>query len=112
VRPRLLIRAAAERDLRSIADYLAVRSVTAALRFGEAADKAFAQLLDFPHSGARLMLANPRLVGLRAWHITGFRQYRIFDLPTSERIEILRVLHGARDLEGILGSTGDDDASE
>jgi toxin ParE1/3/4 len=38
------------------------------------------------------------------WRIKNFRDYLVFYLVQDEQIEILRVLHGARDLEGILST--------
>jgi toxin ParE1/3/4 len=43
-----------------------------------------------------------RLSTLRQWPIRGFENYLIFYLPTEAGIDVLRVLHGARDIDRIL----------
>jgi len=35
---------------------------------------------------------------VRSWHVDGFRRYLIFYRELPDRIQIWRVLHGARDL--------------
>jgi toxin ParE1/3/4 len=45
---------------------------------------------------------NPHLAGIRQWRIPGFEKYLIFYRPLEDGIEILRVLHGARDIRRIL----------
>jgi toxin ParE1/3/4 len=41
------------------------------------------------------------------WPIKGFANYLIFYRMRSNSIEIVRVLHGARDIEGARGGEGD-----
>lgn len=43
------------------------------------------------------------LAGMRFHSVHGFRKYLIFYIPGSEGIEIVRVLHGARDLKTLFG---------
>jgi toxin ParE1/3/4 len=39
------------------------------------------------------------------WHsVRGFRKYLVFYIPRSDGIEVVRVLHGARDLEALFRS--------
>jgi len=38
------------------------------------------------------------LSGVRSWVVPGFENYVIFYLPTQDEVQILAVLHGARDL--------------
>ena len=44
-----------------------------------------------------------RLAGLRTWPIEGFDAVKVYYLVGTSEISILRVLHGRRDIEGILG---------
>jgi toxin ParE1/3/4 len=87
----------AREDLRACALYIARDSPDAALRFLDAAEAAFARLLERPYAGIAVALPSPRLAGLRRWSVPGFPSHLIFYLPTDEGIEIVRVLHGARD---------------
>jgi toxin ParE1/3/4 len=38
----------------------------------------------------------------RSWRVKGFRNYLIFYEALSDRVRLLRVLHGARDLQAEL----------
>jgi toxin ParE1/3/4 len=39
---------------------------------------------------------------IRQWRIKNFKDYLIFYKVQEEQVEVLRVLHGARDLEDLL----------
>jgi toxin ParE1/3/4 len=93
----------ARTDLVEIAAAIGERSEDAAYRFLRAAAEAFGKLAEFPGMGARREARDPKLVGLRSWPITGFRNYLVFYTPTRRGIRVLRVLHGARDLRRIFG---------
>ena len=41
---------------------------------------------------------------IRQWRVKDFKEYLIFYRIQDDRVEILRVLHGARDLEGLLSN--------
>ena len=45
---------------------------------------------------------NPALAGLRVWSIRKFENYLIFYRPVPDGIEVVRVLHGSRDIDTIL----------
>ena len=57
-----------------------------------------------PGMGERRESANPRLAELRVWRVEGFEKHLIFYRPTQGGIEIVRVLHGARDIDSVLES--------
>jgi len=99
------VRPAADTDLDDQAAYLAREaSLDIALRFYDAAAVTFEQIARMPGIGERRPTANPRLEGLRVWRIQGFEKHLIFYLPAADGIEIVRVLHGARDLDCLLES--------
>jgi toxin ParE1/3/4 len=98
------VRPAADTDLDDQAAYLAREaSLDIALRFYDAA-ATFEQIARMPGIGERRPTANPRLEGLRVWRIQGFEKHLIFYRPIADGIEIVRVLHGARDLDRLLES--------
>ena len=99
---RLVIRPTADREVEEHATFIARDNESAALRFTEAVQSAFERLLEFPSIGAIRSFRNKQLEGLRAWPIPGFKNYLIFYRIESDWIEIIRVLHGARDLEAAL----------
>ena len=59
-------------------------------------------LCENPEAGARRSFRNPRLAGLRRWPIRGFKKHLVFYRIVAGGIEVVRVLHGVRDLETIL----------
>jgi toxin ParE1/3/4 len=106
-RPRAL------RDLDEAAAYIQEHgSPQRALRFLRAADSTLATLAGMPGLGARYEPDEPVYAGLRFFPITRHRKYIVFYRPLPGGIEVLRVLHGARDIPGILAEdfgTGHDD---
>jgi hypothetical protein len=44
-----------------------------------------------------------RLSGRRMFRVQGFRRHLVFYRPTSEGIEVIRVLHSSQDIENIFG---------
>lgn len=72
--------------------------------FFAAVEDAFATLAANPELGTPKAMDYPALSGLRFWTIRGFRNYAIFYRFLGAEIEVLRVLHAARDWEVILDS--------
>jgi toxin ParE1/3/4 len=99
---RLRVRPAADADIDEIARRIARDNLAAAQRFDDAVWDAFEKLGGMPGIGAIREIDNVRLRGLRSWVITGFDQYLILYLPIERGIEVVRVLHGARDVNAIL----------
>jgi toxin ParE1/3/4 len=96
---------AADQDLDDQAAYLAAQaSLETALRFYDAASSTLAKLASMPGIGERWPSANPRLTGLRVWRIEGFEKHLIFYRTSADGIEIIRVIHGARDIDSVLES--------
>jgi toxin ParE1/3/4 len=61
------------------------------------------RLADMPALGSRYESHAPELTGVRFFPVTRYRNYLVFYRPTATGIEVLRVLHGAQDIERILG---------
>jgi toxin ParE1/3/4 len=55
-----------------------------------------------PEIGSRRRFNNPALLNVRVWPVKGFDKYRIYYRPLGDRIEILRILHAARDSDAIF----------
>jgi toxin ParE1/3/4 len=73
-----------------------------ALRFYDGASTTFGKIASMPGIGERWQSINPRLAELRVWRIDGFEKHFIFYRPTADGIEIIRVFHGARDIDNEL----------
>jgi toxin ParE1/3/4 len=103
VNVRILIRPAADRDLDAQADYIAASSGDeAALRFYRAAEQTFRLIAARPAIGRRSWYRNPLLAETRMFRMRGFRKHLVFYRPLSNGAEIVRVIHGARDLERLF----------
>jgi toxin ParE1/3/4 len=101
---------AADRDLDELADYLAREAgIETAYRFFDASFATFGRLADMTGIGERWPSANPRLDGLRVWRIEDFPNHLLFYRASDGGIDIIRILHGARDIDSILESDYGDD---
>ena len=87
-------------DLRTAAQFIHRDNPDAARRFLAAAYDAFDFLALNPRLGRqRRDLGFP---DVRSWRIPGFRRYLVFYRELPDKIQIWRVLHGARDLHQTL----------
>jgi Plasmid stabilization system protein len=94
--PTVLIKPRARVDLVDIWHYIAVVSPTKADRLLDSLNTQFQKLARFPEIGrAREELAP----SLRSFSV---KRYAIFYRIIKDGVEIVRVLHGARDIESIL----------
>ncbi|MEO0530937.1 MAG: type II toxin-antitoxin system RelE/ParE family toxin [Planctomycetota bacterium] len=90
-------RPAVDDDLDGISGHIQQSSPDAAHRFLNAAQQAFDLLASQPLAGQAF--PHPKHPELRVWSLGGrFRNYAVFYVPTPDGVEIVRVLHGARDL--------------
>ena len=93
----------ARQDLIDIFRHLAREAgVRTASRFLAQAEATFERLAGMPRLGTRYEAENPALAEVRFFPISRFKNYLVFYLPAARGIDILRVLHGARDLPSIL----------
>jgi toxin ParE1/3/4 len=93
----------ARRDIVEAALYLEERNPAAASRFVRAVTDTQVLLAQRPGLGAPRDFGGERLKDLRMHPVQGFKRWLIFYIERPGDIEILRVLHGARDLEALLG---------
>ena len=102
---RLIIKDRATQDLRELAIYILVNgNAQIAVKFLDAAEQTFEQLLKTPSMGKITRLVVSRLGEIRQWRIKDFKDYLIFYRIQDNNVEILRVFHGARDLADILNN--------
>lgn len=100
---RVLLRLRAEQDVADHAIFISNEAPGAAVRFLEAFDASIEQLVEHPRAGKRWNAGAASLADLRWWPVHGFPKYLIFYRFSSDAIEVIRVLHGAQDIERILG---------
>ena len=84
-------------DLEQLVDFLADEDSGLAIRFVKAAEATFAALSEHPNLGSTHQSKLPELSGLQVWPVRKFRNILIFYRTTVDGIEVVRVLHGARD---------------
>ena len=100
---RLHVRPAATWDVEETSLYYFVKQgERLSRRFEEAVGKTFERILESPLAGAPEEFLSPKLSGLRMWPVGGFEKHLVFYRPTDDGIEVVRVLHGARDIEAIF----------
>lgn len=96
--PRLLVSDRARDNIASIAAYIAQHNLYAGLRFYDAAEAAFELLAHMPGAGPRVDPPVHAAPDLRFWPIARYRNYLVLYRPLTDGVEILRVIHGARDI--------------
>jgi toxin ParE1/3/4 len=103
--PHLVVRPQAWTDLRDIALAIAEDSLEASDRFLQDAENAFARLAQMPELGSARRFRRKSLKGLRLWPLPRFPKYLILYYPRENGVEVVRVVHGARNVEKLLGFT-------
>lgn len=98
---RVVISAEAETDLEQIADYISEQRIDSALNFVRELRGKCASLADAPRAYPLV----PRYEGLGIRR-RPFGNYLIFYRIGPEAIEVVHVLHGARDYEPLLFPDG------
>jgi toxin ParE1/3/4 len=89
-------------ELISLSYHIALDNEAAANRFLDACDEAFQQIALTPQIGASRQFHHPALRDVRMWRIKGFEKYLIFYRPLADAVEILHVVHSARDLTALF----------
>ena len=92
----------ARTDLLNHFRYIGRHNLGAARRFLAAAKKAMELLAWMPEIGSIWESPHPFLSGVRVWPIRKFKNYLIFYRPIVGGIFVLRVLHGARQVDELL----------
>lgn len=96
--PTVTKRPEAKRDLIGHFVYLVENAnEDTAERFLRHAEARFLHLSQHPFMGSLLNFRNPSLSGMRKWRVNHFEKFLIFYLPRVDGVNIVRVLHSARD---------------
>jgi toxin ParE1/3/4 len=91
---KVLITPAAEGDLIGLWVYIARDNPEAADRVYQAAYETFETLSAMPGLGTLYQSKRAKLKGLRFFPVKRFPSYVVYYRPTTEGLEIVRVLHG------------------
>jgi toxin ParE1/3/4 len=95
---RLRILPAADADVDEAALFIARDSIEAALRFYDAVDTTLRELRAHPKRWPVYSMEHPRLADLRKRAVKGFPNYLVFYRYEDGIVEVIRVLHGARNI--------------
>jgi toxin ParE1/3/4 len=99
----VFVRPASRNDQLELAEYYdADAGEEIGSRFVQACDRGFERLAQFPVSGTLVRYKHPKLEGCRFILVPDFEKILIFNRSLPERVEIVRILHGASDIEGAL----------
>ncbi len=99
----VFVRARARRDILSNAAYIEEHGgEETAQRFLDATQSTFEALAKMPKLGVLCAFRSPALRHLRRWPVKGFENWLIFYLPKRRGVEIIHLIHGARDIESLL----------
>jgi toxin ParE1/3/4 len=82
--------------------FISMDSPSAGERFIDAVEATLAQLKGAPGIGRAMELPHSQLAGIRFWSVRGFPNHLIVYRPVDDGIEMLRLVHGARDLPSLL----------
>ncbi len=103
---RVIWRSVAEQDLAEAYFHIGMDSPEAAERLLDAVGDAVGLLIENPHAGSPRDFCSPFAQGIRSWAPHDFPNHLIFYRVAGDGIEVLRFLHGARDLPRYLDEDG------
>jgi toxin ParE1/3/4 len=97
---KLVRRRRAVEDIDEHAAYIAGHNTRAAYRFLDKVEETFDVLCRHPRIGSRRF--DHIVPGLRAWPISNFESYVVLYFAAPSAVQVVRVVHAARDLEALL----------
>lgn len=98
----VLTRPRADAEIDALADYIAADSLDTAARFLDAMQKAFDLIGEQPGIGSKRYAHLRMWENVRLWRVPGFERHLIFYIERPGHVDVLRVLHGARDIPAAL----------
>ncbi|MGD0768048.1 MAG: type II toxin-antitoxin system RelE/ParE family toxin [Tepidisphaeraceae bacterium] len=99
---KLRILPAADADVDDAALFIARDNLATALKFYDAVDQTYRLIREHPNRWPRYELDHPDLANLHKRSVVKFDNYLIFYRIEADVVEIVRVLHAARDIPSAL----------
>lgn len=97
------VRPLAWREINTQLDYLEEEAgLETAERFLDQLMSSFQALADMPKMGILCGFRKPSTRRLRRWQVKEFENWLIFYQVSREGVDIVHVIHGARDIEALL----------
>jgi len=103
---RVYLRPRAEMDIDEQYLYLGRQSSDLAKRFIQQVELTATALLESPHLGTRYSSMHDRITDILVFKIRRFPNHLVFYRPVEDGIEVVRLLHCARDIESLFDSGG------
>jgi toxin ParE1/3/4 len=100
--PTLLVHDRARQDVVDIFHHIAPENLAAALRVYDAIEATFHLVASHPGAGPVCRLPDPALADLRFLPVREYRGYLVIYRALQDGAEIVRVIHGARNLASAL----------
>ncbi len=101
--PRLVLSDAAVSDILEQSDWYVEQSgKPLARRWEKAVTSVLLRILGNPFAGAPCAFRPPELREIRRMMIAGFPRHLVFYRASKTEVFVLRIVHGARDLENLL----------
>jgi toxin ParE1/3/4 len=102
MRRQLLRRQQAVRDIEECFVFIGEDNLEKAVEFLQGVEHSLNRIAVQPFVGLEVEFPDPDLKGLRLWHVNGFPKYEIFYLVTPTAVDVVRILHAARDIREIF----------
>ncbi len=100
---RLVFFPQVDKDVDEASLFIAQDDLARAYRFLDATSDTYRSIAEAPGLGSFYSFQHPDLQGIRRRFVKEFPNYLIFYRETYDTVEILRVLHGSRDLSKLFG---------
>jgi toxin ParE1/3/4 len=94
----------ADADVDGIAIFIAKDSTERASKFYDAVALTYKKIVEHPGRWPVYGFAKRSLKDLRKHTVVGFSDYLVFYRVDADMVEIVRVVHGARDLPALFGA--------
>jgi toxin ParE1/3/4 len=105
VKYQIIVLPQAKQDAQDIDNYRSARNPAAADRFWKNLQGTLELQASISTPGIAWVSENPATASLRWTRVKGFRNYLVFLRVVGRAMEVVRILHGARDLEPLLGGS-------
>ncbi|MBP1152541.1 type II toxin-antitoxin system RelE/ParE family toxin [Methylocaldum sp. RMAD-M] len=99
----------AEEDIASIVAYIALDHPSASQAFRESIRHTCSLLVEMPEMAPFCNFGHSRLMDIRLWPLKHFEKYLLIYRVTEEFLEIIRVVHGARNLPALFEAENESD---
>lgn len=99
---QIVVRLEAVADMRQLMHAIWELSPSVARKVLTDVERAWELLATFPELGSPWLTGHRDYIGLQTWVVRRYKKYVIFYRPVPDRIEVIRVVYGPRDLEKMI----------